>query len=304
MAIELDDVSKDFGTRLVLDRLSLKIEQGRVVGFVGLNGAGKTTTIRILLGLLAPTRGRALVLGASYRETESLGLVGGLVDRPAFPSHLTAADGLRLFGRMRGLRGPRLEADVAVALARLGCSGFAARRIRELSTGMRERLGLALAFLGDPEVVVLDEPTEGLDPEGVVALRRLIVERANAGATVLFSSHLLSEVEVLADRVVIIHQGRIVADAPKDELRRSTSLRIQFDSAADVRLALDRLSAVGFTCHPDKNLDVALLVESDDGARVNRSLAEFGIFAAEITKSQPSLEGTLLKLAGSTEWID
>jgi ABC-2 type transport system ATP-binding protein len=298
-AIELHGVSKRFGSRLAVDDMSLVVDRGSVLGFVGLNGAGKTTTIRMLLGLLAPSAGRALILGAPYRDRRELGLVGGFVDRPAFPPHLTVHDALCLFGRVGGLEGKRLTDATNRALESLGCVPFARRRIRELSSGMRQRLGLALAFLGEPQVIILDEPTEGLDPDGVATLRGLVLDRARAGAAVMFSSHLLPEVEHLADRIAIVHKGRLVANAPRESIGEPSALRVRFSNRLDRELAERLLVARDLICRDDQRSEHTLIVTSADGAHVNQFLASHEVFAAEISLLRPSLEETLLALAGS-----
>jgi ABC-2 type transport system ATP-binding protein len=209
-------LTKDFGRHRVLTDLSFTAPMGAVTGFVGVNGAGKTTTLRVLLGLVAPTAGEALVTGRRYRElAEPRRVVGAVLDGPgAHPGHtgrtyleiLAAAGG---FGRAR----------VGEVLELVGLAGDAGRRVGGCSLGMRQRLGLAGALLGDPPVLVLDEPANGLDPLGIRWIRGMLRELAGEGRCVLVSSHQLTELEAVADRVVMIHDGRLVAELdslPKD----------------------------------------------------------------------------------------
>ncbi|HEY8438723.1 MAG TPA: ABC transporter ATP-binding protein, partial [Candidatus Limnocylindrales bacterium] len=266
----------------------------------GPNGAGKTTTIRVMAGLLWPTRGAVRVFGEPVEPGAAvLRRMGCLIERPALYPWLSATDNLRVFATMRGLPARELPRLVAEALERVGLGTVARRKAGGFSTGMRQRLALASAFLGSPELVILDEPTNGLDPNGVVDVRRLIASLAGDGTTIILSSHVLPEVEQLCDRLAILRDGRIAAAGPaRDVLGTGERLFVRFDTPADaasaVRLLADRRPAWTAT----RDGDTALLVEAAaaDGSALNRLLAEAGIFTAELAIRRPSLEAVFREL--------
>ena len=213
MNIEVEALVKRFGRVTAVDGLSFTARAGAVTAFLGPNGAGKTTTMRVLLGLVAPTSGTATIGGRRYRDLpDPTGTVGAVLDAAGFhPTH-TARDHLRVYAAMGG----HDDARVDELLDRAGLTAAADRATRGYSTGMRRRLALATALLGDPDVLVLDEPGNGLDPEGVVWLRETLRDLASRGRTVLVSSHVLGEVDRLADEVVVIRDGRLAASGPAD----------------------------------------------------------------------------------------
>jgi ABC-2 type transport system ATP-binding protein len=218
--IVVDDLSKTFpgGIRAV-DRLSFAVEPGSVTGFLGPNGAGKTTTLRMLLGLVHPTGGRATIGGHPYHAIPNpLTVVGASLESSSFHPARTARNHLRILCIVAGL--PERRADEVLDL--VGLHGSARRKVRGYSMGMRQRLGLAAALLGDPRVLILDEPANGLDPEGIRWLRGLFRHLAGEGRTILVSSHQLNEVQEVADRVVILNRGRLVRAGSIDELTAGT----------------------------------------------------------------------------------
>lgn len=213
--IQVTGLSKSFGTTLAVDNLSFTVSPGQVTGFLGPNGAGKTTTLRLLLGLAEPTAGEALILGHRYRELDHPPcLVGALLESNDFDPGRSGRDHLRALAIAARLPRHRVE-DV---LELVGLSTNGGQRVKTYSLGMRQRLGLAAALLGDPKLLVLDEPMNGLDPAGVHWLRSLLHSFAAEGRAVLVSSHLLAEVARTVDRVLIIDRGRLVAAARLDEL--------------------------------------------------------------------------------------
>ena len=213
--IAVDGLTKRFGAVTAVDDLSFEISGASVTGFLGPNGAGKTTTLRMLLGLVSPDRGRATIEKRAYAELEQPArTVGALLEASSFHPGRRARNHLRVVARAAGL--PAGRADEV--LERVGLADAAGRRVGGFSLGMRQRLGLAAALLGDPEVLVLDEPTNGLDPAGVRWLRNLLRDMAADGRTVLVSSHLLAEVAQTVDRVVVIDRGRLVAEGPVADL--------------------------------------------------------------------------------------
>lgn len=213
--IEVSGLTKHYGHVAAVDQLSFTVERGVVTGFLGPNGAGKTTTLRMLLGLVVPDSGVATIGGRSYAALPTPSdRVGAVLDAAGFHPARSGRNHLRIYCTVNGY--PASRADEVLEL--VGLTDAGGRRVRGYSLGMRQRLALATALLGDPEVLVLDEPANGLDPEGIVWLRRLLRELADAGRTVLVSSHQLSEVEQLADDVVIINKGRPVRQAALADL--------------------------------------------------------------------------------------
>ncbi len=237
--IEVRDLCKSFGTMRAVDRLSFTVEPGGVTGFLGPNGAGKTTTLRMLLGLVTPDSGVATIGGRRYRDLPvPNSTVGAALEATGFHPARSGRDHLRVYCSIN--RYPMRRADEALDLVGLASAGK--RPVRGYSLGMRQRLALATALLGDPRVLVLDEPGNGLDPEGIAWLRRLLRERAGGGRTVLVSSHVLAEVQQLVDRVVIIHNGRCVRQGSLAGLADlgGPGVTVRTSQADDLRAALLR----------------------------------------------------------------
>ncbi len=213
--IEINDLTKRYASTTAVDGVSFTCRPGTITGFLGPNGAGKSTTLRMLTGLARPTSGSALVAGSPYTELPDPGrVVGVMLDASAQHSGRTGRETLRLSASLLRVGAARAEEQ----LERVGLAGAAGKRVGQYSLGMRQRLGIAAALLGDPAVLVLDEPANGLDPEGIRWMRRLLRGVADGGGTVLLSSHLLHEVEATADRLVVIDRGRVVADGDLSEL--------------------------------------------------------------------------------------
>lgn len=224
-AIEINELWVEYGSRAAvveaLRGLSLAVEQGRVVGFLGPNGAGKTTTLHVLLGFVEAARGTARLFGEDVRRSIARQRLGYLPEQPQLYPFLTGRELLEMSGRLFGLKGRVLRERVADLVAEVGLDGSAAeRRIGTYSRGMMQRIGLAQALIHDPDLVILDEPTGGLDPIGRLEMRGLIARLRERGKTVFFSSHELSEVELVCDRIAILVRGRLVAEGPATELVR------------------------------------------------------------------------------------
>jgi ABC-2 type transport system ATP-binding protein len=235
--IRVDRLTKRYGDAVVLDAVTFEAAPGRVTGFLGRNGAGKTTTLRILVGLAAPTSGSATIGGVPYHEIAGPGRhVGALVDGAGFHPGMTARAHLRLLARGAGVHVSRVEE--VLALTDLASAG--GQRTGRLSLGMRQRLALAAVLLGDPSVLILDEPANGLDPPGLRWLRDLLRALAARGRTVLVSSHQLNEVSVVADDVVVLNRGRVVAAGPVADLTRPQVL-VRSPVAAELARALTRV---------------------------------------------------------------
>src|SRR6202163_4753984 len=222
--VETHGLTKRYSTGIVaVDALDLNVYRGEVYGFLGTNGAGKTTTLRMLLGLIRPTAGSAKVVGAAPGSPASLIKVGAIVETPAFYPYMTGYDNLRLLATYCGVDRSRVDAT----LAEVDLTPRAHHKFSTYSLGMKQRLGIAAALLKEPELLILDEPTNGLDPQGMADVRNLIIELGKGDRTVLISSHLLGEAELMCTRVGVIRKGKIVAEGTIDELKGAATLTVR-----------------------------------------------------------------------------
>jgi len=260
--IESEGLTKRLGGRTVVSDVSFRCEPGTVTGFLGPNGAGKTTTMRMLVGLSEPDAGHARILGGRYRDLPNPGRrVGILLDASAQHAGRRGREALAVSAQTMGVPAERVDA----LLELVGLDATAAgRRLGKYSLGMRQRLGLAHALLGDPEVLVLDEPANGLDPEGMRWMRTLLRGFADRGGTVLLSSHLLSEVEAIADRMVIIGDGRIRAEGTRAELLSDAGTVVEAGDGAGLAAALEQ---AGLASHPGDDGATLVEAEPEDVAR-------------------------------------
>ena len=282
-------LTKRYGDLVAVRDLDLTVRAGEVYGFLGPNGAGKTTTLRMLLGLVRPTAGSVLIQG---RPPGALDGVGALIEGPAFYPYLSGRDNLRVLARHAGVARGRI--DVVLDLVEL--STRAGDRYATYSMGMKQRLGVAAALLKDPRLLVLDEPTNGLDPAGMADMRALIRRLGAAGCTVLLSSHLLGEVEQICDRVGIISGGRMVTEGTVADLRGTAAVRVvatPLDEAARHAGALLGERAVSV-------VDGGLRLSVDPGraGEINSSLVAAGITVTELRLVERGLEQTFLELTG------
>jgi ABC-2 type transport system ATP-binding protein len=289
-------LSKHFGdVRAVVD-LSFTVEPGSVTGFLGPNGAGKTTTLRMILGLAHPDSGEATVAGRHYRDLQDPGrMVGAVLEANSFHPGRTARNHLRVYTAAAGL--PDSRADEVLEL--VGLTPFARKLAGGFSTGMRQRLALATALLGNPRILVLDEPANGLDPEGIVWLRGFLRHLAdNEGRTILVSSHVLSEVEQTVDRVVILRQGQLVREGTLQELRsqQSGSCIVRVPDEAGLRAAIASLPNITIA----KESDGSLRVGGATGAEIGHAAWVAHVEIHQLTDDQASLEGVFLALTGGT----
>ena len=293
--IEAHELTKRFGDILAVDRLSFELDKGNVTGFLGPNGAGKTTTLRMLLGLMTPTAGRATIMGAPYGNlTDPAHQVGAVLEASGFHPGRRAADHLRVVATAAGVPGRR----VAEVLDFVGLPRDGKRRVKGFSLGMRQRLALAAALLGNPHVLILDEPANGLDPEGIQWLRHLLRQRADEGCAVLVSSHVLAEVAQTVDDVLIIARGRLLTHASLDVLtaRASRMVRVRTPQAAALR---DVLVSGGRTAEL-REPDVVVAFETTT-EEVGLAAAGQRIVLYEITAEQASLEDTFFELTSATK---
>lgn len=289
--IEVNEVTKRYGNTLAVDRLSFVVKPGIVTGFLGPNGAGKSTTMRMILGLDTPTSGSITVNGRPYRESPApMREVGALLDAKAIQGNRTARQHLRWLAQAGGI--PTSRVDEVLHL--VGLTDVAGRKVGGFSLGMSQRLGIAGALLGDPGVLLFDEPVNGLDPEGIVWVRHLFKRLAAEGRTILVSSHLMSEMQETADHVIVIGRGRLIADMPVSELtaRSSTShVRVTSPRAADLKPLLE--SAGGFIT---TSTDGTLLVTGLGAPQVGEIAAANGIVLHELTPQRASLEAAFMEL--------
>lgn len=289
--IEFDHLTKSFGAVDAVSDLSFTVEPGQVTGFLGPNGAGKTTSLRMLLGLVTPTSGTATFGGTTYgRLSSPLSTVGASLEAASFHPGRSARNHLAVYAQAAGL--PSTAPDAA--LERVGLGAYGSRRVGGYSLGMRQRLGLAFALLGDPGVLVLDEPINGLDPEGIKWIRLLLRGMAAEGRTVLISSHLLSEVQQTVDDVIIISHGKLVHRGELSSLDVSDSKQVQVNADDRERLA-EVIRSAGFEV---TNLRSGVLVENAEAAVVGRIAFDAGIALTALSQKRTGLEESFLTLVG------
>jgi ABC-2 type transport system ATP-binding protein len=296
--IEIEGLAKEYRQRRAgrvraVDGLDLSVPAGGVFGFLGPNGSGKTTTIRCLLGLSRPTAGRCRLLGAvSARELPRvIGRVGALVETPGLSSGITGRQTLEILATTAGL-GP---SAVDTALERVGLAGRGDDRARTYSLGMRQRLGLAVALLNDPELLILDEPANGLDPAGIREIRELVRSLSAEGRTVFLSSHLLGEVEQVCDQVAILSHGRAVAAGPIEDVLAAARPRAVWVKVTDLDGGSRTLSAAGLDAAVDGE-HIRVEVAPTRGEDVTRALVADGHFPSELRPVETSLEDAFFAL--------
>ena len=289
--VTVHDLTKRFGAVPAVSGLTFSVEPGRVTGFLGPNGSGKTTTLRMVLGLVTPTSGEARINGARYAELDAPGrVVGAVLEAQGFHPRRSGRAHLRVCAAALGVP----DAQVEEVLALVGLTDAAGRGVGDWSLGMKQRLALATALLGDPRVLILDEPANGLDPEGIAWLRALLRGFARQGRTVLVSSHLLSEVEQGVDQLIVINAGRCVYQGGLDELRGGRQARVLVRCPDPVRLA-GALAAAGFA-EIDTLPDGRLAVGGADAARVGDVALAAGVAVHGLVEERMDLERMFLQL--------
>ncbi len=293
--LETDRLTRRYGDRLAVDAVSMAVRPREVYGFLGPNGAGKTTMLRMLLGLVRPTSGRASVLGHPPGSPAALAGVGALVESPGFFPYLSGRDNLRVLARHARLDDVAVEA----ALEQVDLTDRASEPFRSYSLGMKQRLGVAAALLGNPRLLILDEPTNGLDPAGMADMRELIRALADAGQTVLLSSHLLGEVQQVCDRVGVISRGRLLAERTLAELRETAGLLVRAEPLPRAAEVASRMVGGANVAR----VDGALRLGVDPAAAPNlvRALVRADVDVTEVRPVERTLEHIFFELTTPEE---
>lgn len=310
--ISVKHLSKYYGEHLEVEDMSLEIEQGHVYGFLGPNGAGKSTTMNIIAGCLSASSGAVMVDGHDIFEEpdEAKRCIGYLPEHPPLYLNESVSDYLKFVGEAKGFRGKELDWQIRKAMERTGIEAVAKRRIGQLSKGYRQRVGIAQALLGNPKVMILDEPTVGLDPIQILEIRDLIRELGKTH-TVIFSSHILSEVQTICDRILMIAHGRVVACGTPEELRSQLASAGELQIVTDARDDQIRTCLAGLTLteepaiRPEGDLHAVHIPVSGDArelaGRIFHAFAAHGFTIYELSRKQSSLEEVFLELSGEGE---
>ncbi len=288
--VETSGLGKRYGSITAVRDLNISVRRGEVYGFLGPNGAGKTTTLRMLLGLIKPSSGTAKVLGKEPGSPLGLQGIGALVESPAFYPYLSGRDNLRVMARYCGVPHER----VVEVLGQVELAGRSKDKFKKYSLGMKQRLGVAAALLKDPELLILDEPTNGLDPKGMADMRTLIRRVGHGERTVLLSSHLLGEVEQVCDRVGVIHKGELMIEGTVDELRDGGGILVKVEPIDEARKI-----AAGLAWVEGAEIEDGMLVLDTDpekAAEINARLVSAGLRVSELRPVARSLEDAFLEL--------
>ncbi|WP_109470994.1 ABC transporter ATP-binding protein [Ornithinimicrobium cavernae] len=289
LVVETAGLTKRYGSRLAVDQVDLTVRRGEVYGFLGPNGAGKTTTLRMLLGLIRPTSGTATVLGGAAGAPAVTARVGALVEGPGFMPYLSGRDNLRVLSRYRRL--PDTVVDDALERVELSARGGDA--FRSYSLGMKQRLGVAAALMGEPELIVLDEPTNGLDPAGMASMRSLVVDLARAGQTVLLSSHLLAEVQEICHRVGVINEGRLLRESTVADLLGTATLRVHAEPTEEALAVARRVAGDEVRV---EHGELLVPLPPDRAPQLVRALVEQGLDVHSVRHGDRSLEDVFFEM--------
>ena len=296
LAISVRDLSKKYGERMAVSHINFDVPLGTVCGFVGPNGSGKTTTMRMLLGLISHTGGNGQVLDASIDEPEKyLSRVGAMIEGPAFYPALTGAENLRVLATLGGFPQERVQ----TLLDQVGLGDRAKSKYKTYSLGMKQRLGIAAALLPNPKLLMLDEPTNGLDPEGIQEVRALLRQLADNGTTVFVSSHLLSELEIISDYLVMLRKGEVVFSGKIEELLLAQQHVIiaKGQNSGDLEKILTLATGMGHSASI-RNNEVHIQANAEWGATLNRAAFDAGITLAQLSPQVPNLEETFFEMTG------
>lgn len=297
--VEASGLTKRYGRdEAAVDGLDLEIHRGEIYGLLGPNGAGKTTTLRMLLGLIRPTSGDVRVLGADPGGLSGIGGVGSLVEEPTFYPYLSGRENLGMIARLSGLR--EAGSNVEEALSRVGLKEASGSKFKKYSLGMKQRLGVAAALVADPQLLIMDEPTNGLDPRGMAEMRDLILALGQGERTVVLSSHLMGEVEQTCDRVGMIQRGQLVAEGGMDEIRGSDEVVVRAEPVEEALGVagecpqVQRAELAGEDC-------IRLLADQESIPEVVERLVGAGVRVKELRPQRRSLESAFLELTDSEE---
>jgi len=291
--IDIENLSKYYGKVRGVDGISLEVKEGEVMAFLGPNGAGKTTTIKCILGLIKPTKGRITVKGMEIgkNEKEIKRLIGYLPQRISFPENMTGYEILKLFSRIRGIQKDRVEQILSI----VGLSADSRRKVTEYSGGMIQRLGIAVALLSDPHILILDEPTISLDPEGAYQIKRLIFDLNKSGKTIVLSTHILGDIEELADRIAIFHRGKLIDVDSLPNLSKKIGLKSKI-TVSFRNLSQDKknfLQSLPLNIINFWNSTITIEMSLDEKWRILKLLDINGLDIADFTIETPSLEEVL-----------
>lgn len=290
------ELTKKYGERIAVDAVSLAVEPGEVYGFLGPNGAGKTTTLRMMLGLVRPTSGSVEILGSRPGDPAVLREVGSLIEEPGFYPYLSGRDNLRVLARCNGLDNQQVEEVLQQVELRDSGPG----KFKTYSLGMKQRLGVAAALLGDPQLLILDEPTNGLDPAGMADMRNLIRRVAGIGRTVLLSSHLLGEVQQICDRVGVISNGHLLKEGTVADLRGVSAIRVVATPVEAAAQVLERLCGSGVVVRQQDG-SLQLDVDTARSAEATAALVQAGIDVQEIRPIERTLEEVFLEMTSTAK---
>jgi ABC-type multidrug transport system ATPase subunit len=294
--VETHSLTKRFGSGvLAVDSVDMSVRRGEVYGFLGPNGAGKTTTLRMLLGLIRPTSGTATVAGHTPGSPAGLGRIGSLIESPGFYPYLSGRENLRVVADLAGVQQKRV--DEVLDLVEL--ASRAGRKFGTYSTGMKQRLGVAAALLKDPELLILDEPTNGLDPQGMAEMRKLIKDIGQGERTVLLSSHLLGEVEQICDRVGVISGGHLVSQSTVQELIGEKGVLVRADNSERAAEILTRMFGAAAVTRQDGFFH--LKTDPTHTTEINRELVTSGVGVSELRPFERSLEEVFFQLTGEKQ---
>jgi ABC-2 type transport system ATP-binding protein len=295
-AISVRDLSKKYDNRLAVSHINFEVPIGTVCGFVGPNGSGKTTTMRMLLGLITPTTGQGHILGEPIEHPEKyLSRVGAMIEGPAFYPALSGYENLMVLAKLGGFPIERVQ----VLLEKVGLGDRGKSKYKTYSLGMKQRLGIAAALLPEPKLLMLDEPTNGLDPEGIQEIRALLRDLANEGTTVFVSSHLLSELEIISDHIVMLRKGEIVFAGPIGDLmakQQPTIIAKSLDHS-DLKKIVEIAQASGHQA-VIRNDSVHVLAAMDWAPELNKAAFHAGIVLAQLAPQLPNLEETFFEMTG------
>jgi|UniRef100_UPI00404A91F9 ABC-2 type transport system ATP-binding protein len=295
-AISVRDLSKKYDNRLAVSHINFEVPLGIVCGFVGPNGSGKTTTMRMLLGLITPTTGQGHILGEPIEHPEKyLSRVGAMIEGPAFYPALSGHENLMVLAKLGGFPSERVQ----VLLEKVGLGARGKSKYKTYSLGMKQRLGIAAALLPEPKLLMLDEPTNGLDPEGIQEIRALLRDLANEGTTVFVSSHLLSELEIISDHIVMLRKGEIVFAGPIGDLmakQQPTIIAKSLDHS-DLKKIVEIAQASGHQA-VIRNDSVHILAAMDWAPELNKAAFSAGITLAQLAPQLPNLEETFFEMTG------